>query len=217
MTIFKATLRQIRRKEFTLEDIREIFQEMNIETVEQFKQNMAIGAIKVPSFASLNALCIEQRGVKFEKFFFGGLEFKKERYVKLIDSDLVLKIKNWCADNQITTIYEYKQKKRPPDFPTYKSTIDNYGEAYFSDVLGLKKYKDKLSEKIIDDKFIKKLRDWCLKNKISSRTEYQLKKPDSFPSNERIRQLAPEIDYFSVILGLDFRNIRRRRDGLPLN
>jgi len=206
MTKFIATLNQIRNNEITLEDIKNVFHVLNIRTTEQFKKKKKVGIFKLPSFDNLNALCLERKGKKFEVFFFGGTELNKKTQAKLIDNNLIIKIKIWCADNEIITINDYRLATRPPEFPTYKATIDNYGEEYFYDVLGLKKYKDNFSDKIIDDEFIKILKDWCLRNNISSKKEYEFKKLDYFPSLERIRQLTFGSDYFREFLELDFKN-----------
>ncbi len=212
MTIFKATLSQIRNNEFTLDDIRDVFQELNIQTVEEFKRKKKEGIFKIPSFDNLNALCLERTGKRFEKFFFGNTELNKKKQARLMDDALIVKIKTWCADNQITTINEYRQTTRPPEFPTYKSTIDNYGEEYFYEVLGLKKHKENFSDKIIDDEFIQILKAWCIQNNIDSRNEYENKKPENFPSLERIRQLTLGSDYFTELLELNFKSNRSKKE-----
>jgi hypothetical protein len=212
MAIFEATVKEIRNGEVSLEDIRNVFQELDVKTIGDFKQKKKSGIIKVPSFDNLNALCLLKKGQKFERFFFGDTELNKKKQLYLIDENLVERIKQWCIENNITTLNEYRQKGHPPEFPTYKSTVDNYGEDYFYEVLGLKKHKEDFSNKIFDDDFIKTLKDWCLKNNITSRNQYQNKKPDYFPSLERIRQLTIGSDYFLDFIQVNFETNRRKKE-----
>ncbi len=141
MTFFEVSLKELINNELSLEEIRNAFVKLEIKNVVDFKHKKKSRELKVPSFDNLNALCIEKSGKNFEKFFFGNTEINKKVEQGLIEN--AERIKKWCANNNVTTIHEYRLAKRPKDFPTYKSTIDNYGENYFYEVLGLKGYKVK--------------------------------------------------------------------------
>lgn len=141
MTFFEVSLKELINNELSLEEIRNAFVELEIKNVVDFKQKKKSRELRVPSFDNLNALCLEKTGKNFEKFFFGNNEINKKVEKSLLENSE--RIKKWCADNSVTTIHEYRLAKRPEDFPTYKSTIDNYGEDYFYEVLGLKGYKEK--------------------------------------------------------------------------
>ena len=206
MNNYRITVKQISNNEISLEDIRDIFFEFGIKTINDFNEIKKSGKLKIPSFDNLNAFCKERKGKRFEVFFFGNTELNLKIEKKLIDGELVEKIKKWCLNNNVTTLTEYRFTKRPSEFPTYKATVNNYGEDYFYDVLGLQRIKSNFSTKIYDESFINTLREWCIKNKISSKNEYLRKRPHDFPSLERIRQLTGKSDYFKEILEIDFKN-----------
>lgn len=141
MTFFQASLKELINNELSLEEMRNAFSELEIKNVVDFKEKKKTGELKVPSFDNLNALCVEKTGKNFEKFFFGNNEINRRVEQRLLENGE--RIKKWCEENNVTTIHEYRLAKRPKDFPTYKSTIDNYGEDYFYEVLGLTGYKGK--------------------------------------------------------------------------
>ena len=208
MNRFKITPKQITNNEVSLEDIRDIFVELEVKSVADFNKLKKSGDLQVPSYDNLNALCKEKTGKKFEVFFFGNTElnFRIER--KLIDEELVKEIKRWCSENNVITLKDYRMTKRPKHFPTYKATVNNYGVDYFYEVLGLQPLKPNFAMKLFDDRFVSVLKEWCINNKISSKNEYLKKKPHDFPSIERIRQLTGKSNYFKEILELDFKNFR---------
>ena len=139
MTFFEVSLKALINNEISLEEIRNAFVKLEIKNLVDFKQKKKSKELKVPSFDNLNALCLEKTGKTFEKFFFGNNEINKKVEQRLLEN--AERIKKWCDDHNVTTINEYRLAKRPEDFPTYKSTIDNYGEDYFYEILGLKGYK----------------------------------------------------------------------------
>jgi len=205
MNKYRITIKQIFNDEVSLEDIREIFFDLEINNVSDFKEKKASGDLPIPSFDNLNALCKEKKGQSFEVFFFGNSEHNLKIEKKLIDHELIDRIKKWCIDNNIQTLTEYRFTKRPEDFPTFKATVNNYGENYFYEIIGLQKHKPNFSTKLFTTNFINELREWCIENKISSKNEYLRKKPNNFPSLERIRQLTGKDDYFKEVLKIDFK------------
>ena len=135
METYKATFKQIKNNEISLEEVREAFLEMGVRNKKFFSFFKKIGDLEVPSFDNLNALCLERTCEKFEKFFFGNSELNKRIENKLLDTELVLQIKEWCKISNVTTLMEYRITKRPDNFPTYKATVNNYGEEYFYEIL----------------------------------------------------------------------------------
>ena len=204
MNKYRITISQIINNEIRLEDIRDIFSELGIRNIHDFEQMKKSGYLKIPSYDNLNALCKEMAGEKFEKYFFGKTEINLKIEKILYDNQLIEEIKRWCSDNNIVTLNDYRIAKRPNKFPTYKATVDNYGEKYFYDILGLHKRKPNFSSKLFDEKFIITIREWCIRNDILSKNDYQRKKPNNFPSLETIRQLTGKSNYFKEVLKLDF-------------
>ena len=204
MIVFKTTIKQIKNNEFTLENIREVFQELDIKTIEDFKQKKGMGIISTPSSDSLNALCLRDKGQTFGSFFFGNLE----KQDKLIDEDLIEKIKEWCKKNNINSQVEYLSfKGRPKEFPTRAAIMKNYGEKWFSEALNLPKYKPKLQDKLLDERTINSLKEWCIENNIDSINKYEIERKDKniewVPSANRIRQIYGS-EYFEQALGIEY-------------
>jgi len=202
MLQYIVTLSQLKNEQVTLDEVKDIFKELNIQTLSDFKRKKKEGILKIPSFDNLNALCLMKKGLKFEPFFFGVSELNKKKQKNLLNEKIIERVREWCFENSVTTLAEYRQKDHPPDFPTFKKTVDNYGEDYFYEIIGLKKRKDTFSEKLFDYKFIREIKEWCQKNQIISRREYNEKRPSHFPSTERIRQLTPGSDYWGEVLNL---------------
>jgi len=175
---------------------------LNIQTVEDFKKKKKMGVIKVPSFDNLNALCKQNKGGrKFEEFFF----VNSEKLNKLIDEDLIERIKKWCKKNNINSQVEYLSfKGKPKDFPTRAMIMKNYGEKWFSEALELTKYKPRLQDKLLNEEFMNSIKEWCIKNNIDSISKYaKTKKPKWMPSHERIRQIYGN-EYFKQVLGIKY-------------
>ena len=198
---YRITIKQLSNNEITLEDIRDIFLELRIKNTNDFNEIKKSGDLKIPSFDNINALCKSQKGKSFEVFFFGNTELNLKIEQKLIDSEFIIEIKKWCVDNDIITLNDYRfpKTKRPIHFPTYKATVNNYGEEYFYDVIGLQRRKTDFHNKLFDESFINTLREWCIENKVHSKNEYLNKKPRDFPLLETIRQLTGKNDYFKEL------------------
>ena len=148
MSIYNITVKQLKDDIITLENIRDVFTKLGIRKLKDFHEIKKNLNLKIPSFCSLNALCKAKKGKNFEIFFFGVTELNFKFEQRLMDDVLIEEIKDWCFYNNVRTVHEYRFTKRPNYFPTYKKTIDNYGEDYFYDVIGLYKYKSDFSTKI---------------------------------------------------------------------
>lgn len=208
MKVFKATKKQIERSEISFDDINSIFNELKIKTIEDFIAAKQKIILIIPSYETLNKLCELKINKRFEDVFGFGKSINKSNQINnLTEPIFVNKIKAWCINNKIETILDYFTfKNRPKEFPSKTTIIRNYGEDYFTDILGLKKYTETFEDKLLDDKFLNRIKDWCLKNNIQSINQYNnLDKPDDFPSVERIRQLVG-LEYFHQLLAITFRD-----------
>ena len=137
----RITVQQLNDDIITLESIRDLFIGLGIKKLKDFHEIKKTLNFRIPSFCNLNALCKAKKSKSFEVFFFGGTESNLKLQQKLIDEFVIEEIKKWCFCNNVSTVDEYRFAKRPCHFPSYKKTIDNYGEDYFYEVLGLFKYK----------------------------------------------------------------------------
>jgi len=203
MLVFEATLKQIKNNEFTFEDIRDVFQKLNIRTIEDFKQKKKIGEIKVPSFDNLNVLCKQNKGGrKFEEFFFG----KVAKQDKLIDEILIKKIKEWCKENDVNSKAKYfyflKKGELPEEFPT-RAIIEKNWENWFAEILNFPEYEPTLEDKLFEEEFINSLKEWCIENNIDSIRKYETERKNKMPSYERIRQIYGS-EYFEQALGIKY-------------
>ena len=171
MNNYSITLKQIINDKVTLEDIRDIFLELGIKNVNDFNEIKKSGKIKIPSLNNLNALCKTKKGKNFETFFFGNTALNLKIEQKLIDFALVEEIKNWCSENNVTTLTQYRFTKRPKHFPTYKATVNNYGEDYFYDILGLQKLKSGFSNNHFDEPFMKSIEKVIIKESLALLTK----------------------------------------------
>lgn len=206
MNNYRITVKQISDNEIQLEDIRDIFAELGITSVSDFNQMKKMGVLKIPSYDNLNAFCKKRNGEKFEVFFFGKTEVTKKVEKKIFDDEIIDAVRKWCVENDVKTLYEYRSTKHPRNFPTYKATVDLYGEEYFYEILGLEKSRVNFSSNFFDESFIPILSEWCTKNKVLSKNDYLNKKPHDFPSLERIRQLTGKSNYFKDVIEFNFKN-----------
>ena len=207
-TFFKATNKQLIRGEVTLESLKDVFDKLAIDSQHKLLLAKKSKTLKIPSYYAIDEICISKRGLTFDEFFkFGRSVTKPRRIDRLMQPEFVAEVKKWCAENSIKSVPEYAGSKvRPKEFPTHTTIIANYGYDYFTDVIGLKRYKDTLEDRLLDNKFISTLKEWCLANDITSQSKYnKAAKPKGFPSAERIRQILGS-DYFDQILEFQSRN-----------
>jgi len=205
---FKATNKQLINGSVTLEKLRDIFKELNINSQHKLLLAKHDKKLKIPNYYAIEEICRDKTGKSFDEFFNFKRSVTKSRQIdRITESNFIKKIKKWCSDNNIKSQSEYLAfKGRPKKFPTVATIKKNYGDDYFTEVLGLTIYKAKLEDKLFDDDFKNKLKEWCLKNKISSISQYnKAKKPKGFPSGERIRQVYG-YEYFSEALEVEYRN-----------
>jgi transposase len=204
MLTFKATLSQIRNNEIPLEGIREVFRELDIRTIEDFKREKNKKTINVPSFDNLQFLC-KEKGQTFEEFFFGKMSKQDE----LTDEILNKKRKQWCKDNNVNSKARYyqllHQGKLPEYFPRWATITKKYGVEWFADALGLSENEPTLENKLLESEFIELLKEWCIENNVDSISKYETKRKNIewVPSAEIIR-IRYGYDYFEQALGIKY-------------
>ena len=190
--IFKATNQQLIDGTVTFDELNNIFKEFKIDSQYIFFLAKRDGKLKVPSYYIIDEICKEKTGKSFGEFFNFQRSVTKPRQIeRIIDTKFIEKLKKWCSDNDIKSQSEYLAfKARPKEFPTV-STIKRYiGDNYFTEFLGLPIYKATIEDKLLEDDFINRLKKWCSENGIDSISKYnKAKKPEDFPSGERIKQI----------------------------
>ncbi|MFZ4798956.1 MAG: hypothetical protein ACOYMA_15755, partial [Bacteroidia bacterium] len=205
---FKTTNKQLENGSVTLEKLRDVFKELEVDSQHKLLLAKKDKKLKIPSYYAIDEICRDKTGKTFDEFFSFKRSVTKPRQIdKITDADFIKKLKKWCSTNNIKSQAEYLAfKGRPKEFPTVTTIRRNYGDEYFTDVLGLKIYKDTLEDRLFNDNFQAELKKWCLKNKIFSISQYtKAKKPKGFPSAERIRQIY-SYDYFVEALEIEYRN-----------
>lgn len=209
LSLFKATGKQIKKDEVTFAEIKEVFNKLQIDTPHKLVLAKQAKQIKLPGSQELNGLCIEKTGKKLKDFFNFKLSNTKPKSAdRLIQNEYIHKLKAWCVDNSITCQGDYTAfKNRPKEFPTTSTILRNYGEDYFTDILGLKRYKDTIEDKLHDKDFIREISQWCKENNITSVSQFARFKnrPSHFPTAERIRQIYGS-EYFEEAIGLEIQN-----------
>lgn len=208
VTILKATNKQLIRGEISLDKLREVFIELKIDSQHKLLLAKTSNILKIPSYYAIHEICLAKTGQSFDDFFGFKRSVTKPRQIdRLMQSDFIERFKSWCSENLITSVSEYTvSKKRPKEFPTTTTIVENYGYDYFTDVIGLKRYKDTLEDRLLDEQFTNRLKTWCVENNVTSVSKYiNTTKPKEFPSAERIRQILGST-YFEEILEITFRN-----------
>ncbi|MBS0645452.1 MAG: hypothetical protein JSR97_02515 [Verrucomicrobia bacterium] len=204
--LFKVTGKQIKKGEVTFFEIKEVFKKLQIDTAHRLVLAKKAKKIKLPGSQELNELCISKTGQGIREFFDFKLSNTKPKSAdRLIQHDFIDKLKKWCTDNSISCQGDYTAYKgRPKEFPTTATIKSNYGEDYFTEVLGLKKYKDTIEDRLHSQDFINELIQWCKENNITSVSQFAKSKnrPSHFPSAERIRQIYGS-EYFEEAIGIE--------------
>lgn len=206
--LFKATNKQLKDGSISFEQLRDVFKELKIDS--QYKLSVAKKdkILKIPNYYTIDEICRNIKGQTFDEFFQFKRSITKPRQIdRITEQAFVEKLQKWCSDNNIKSKADYAAfKSRPKEFPTVKTIVSNYGDDYFTNILGLKLYKEKLEDRLIEEDFKNELRKWCIDNKITSIAQYNTtKKPKGFPSGERIRQIYG-YEYFADALGIKYRN-----------
>ncbi|MFD2824541.1 hypothetical protein ACFS5M_12735 [Lacinutrix iliipiscaria] len=135
---FKATNKQILRDEITFQHIKEVLDNLNINTLHKFKNAKNQKIIRIPGNIDLNKLCIEKTGKSFKDFF----EFKRSKTKpriedKLLEPKFIADLKKWCTENSIESINQYVNANVPSRFPSAERIRQVYGYEYFADVIGI--------------------------------------------------------------------------------
>ena len=207
-TFFKATNKQLIRGEVTLESLKEVFRKLGIDSQHKLLLAKKSKALKIPGYYHINEICLSKTGLTFDDFFvFLRSVSKRRRFERLMKPEFIEEVKKWCFDNSIMSVPEYAASRvRPKEFPTHTTIVANYGYDYFTDIIGLKRYKDTLEDRLLNNEFISSLKNWCIANDITNQNRYiKADKPKAFPSAERIRQILGT-DYFDQILDFKSRN-----------
>lgn len=205
---FKATNKQLKEGSISLETLRDVFNELNIDSQHKLLLAKKDKELKIPSYYAIDEICRNITGQTFDDFFQFKRSVTKPRQIdRITDQTFIDKLKEWCSINNINSKAEYSAfKNRPKEFPTVTTIVKNYGDDYFTDILGLKLYKDTLEDRLMDEGFKSELIKWCNDNEITSISQYnKAKKPKGFPSAERIRQIYG-YDYFSEALEIKYRD-----------
>jgi hypothetical protein len=206
--ILKATSKQLLRDDITFEKLKEVFQELGIDSQYKLRIAKQENKIKIPGYYEFEKICQQKTGKKFDDYFEFKRSVTKPRQIdRITNPEFIARLKSWCLDNNIKSQPEFASAKgKPKEFPSINTIVANYGHDYFSDVIGLARYKHTTEDKLIDDEFNNKLKEWCIKNDITSINKYNnADKPKEFPSAERIRQILGN-DYFKEILDINVRD-----------
>jgi hypothetical protein len=207
-TILKATNKQLIRGEISLTTLRDVFSKLKIDSQHKLLLAKKSNTLKIPSYYAIDKICLSKTGQSFDQFFGFKRSVTKPRQIdRLMQPEFIERFKNWCSENSINSVPEYTiAKGRPKEFPTTTTIVENYGYDYFTDVIGLKRYKDTIEDKLLEKEFTDRLKNWCIENNITSVNRYiNTTKPKEFPSAERIRQILGS-SYFEEILEITVRN-----------
>lgn len=203
----KITNKQLIKGEVTFEYLKTIFKELEIDSQHKLKLAKQQGKIKIPGYYELDEICQKKTGQNLDTFLNFKRSITKPRQIeRIIDPIFIENVKKWCIENNIKSEPEFTSAKiKLKGFPTVRTIIKNYGHDYFTEILGLSRYKHTTEDNLINDDFNEVLKKWCVDNDISSINKYNKLKPKEFPSSERIRQIFGN-DYFKEIVNINARN-----------
>jgi transposase-like protein len=214
--LFKITKYQILNNEVSFETFKKLVEEANIRSIYELNQARKNKKIIVPPINEINRICIEKTGLELADYFeFNNVPIKYQVFKttknQILNDEINFEtIKSVLKELKIKSQYDIvvAKKNKKIIVPSY-SELDNLcflkKGVKLKDFLDLKlsKTKPRLSERLIEDNFIEKLRSWCDKNNIKSINDYNAFKnrPKEFPTSTTIIKNVG-IEYFTEILGV---------------
>lgn len=212
--VSKVTCKSLMKEEVTFEQIKAIIQELKIDS--KYKLDAAIQdkVIKMPPYSKMKSIFMQIRKQNLEVFFeFNRVKNHRNKLDKLQDADFIKELKNWCQENNIKTIRDYKKFAfKPKQFPTKEMITKFFGNEYFTKVIGLTNPKEHKNSIPLDKEFQDILKNWCLENNIHSTAKYvAAEKPEGFPSSRDIKKA-----YGDLFLSNLYFTIRKKGKYLPL-
>jgi hypothetical protein len=140
---FTVTLEELKKGTVSLEELRQVFIREGINSTKSFHECRNSGIMDIPSFYHIEALCVKYKGMSLCNFFgFPGRSQRTKKLQMLTDPTFVRRLRKWCKENNIVSYRDYLFfKGRPEEFPSYPAIVKQYGLDFFTDVLGLKRFK----------------------------------------------------------------------------